>query len=130
MSKNEQANPHLFASLKEKRKQGELSSKRLRQCMPLLALFVLHPSPAAIAQQPTSPPPVHLTAEQDHQRTMGLLHITTLRPGRAGNPDSPNPANYDESKANPFPDLPADALGLTPGVCLHISLHSLSWRNI
>jgi hypothetical protein len=52
------------------------------------------------------PPVVHLTAEQDHQRTMDLLHITTIRHGRSGNPDSPYAANYDESKANPFPDLP------------------------
>jgi len=53
------------------------------------------------------PAPVHLTAEQDHQRMMELLHITVLRPGADGyHPDAPNAANYDESKANPFPDLP------------------------
>jgi len=107
MSGNPQVNPHLFPSF-----------KRLRQSMPVLALFVLYTSPAAIAQEPpstnTPPPPVHLTAEQDHQRTMDLLHITTLRPGRSGNPDSPNAANYDESKANPFPDLP-DPLILNNG---------------
>lgn len=51
------------------------------------------------------PPVVHLTAEQDHQRTMDLLHIATIRHGRSGSPDSPYAANYDESKANPFPDL-------------------------
>jgi hypothetical protein len=55
-------------------------------------------------------PPVQMTAAQDHQRLMELLHITALRPGADGNhPDAPNAANYDESKANPFPDLP-DAL--------------------
>ena len=37
---------------------------------------------------------------------MDLLQITTLRPGRSGNPDAPNAANYDESKANPYPKLP------------------------
>ncbi len=37
---------------------------------------------------------------------MELLSITTLRPGRSGKPDAPNAANYDESKANPVPDLP------------------------
>ncbi len=52
-------------------------------------------------------PPVRLTAEQDHKRMMNLLHITSLRPGRDGmNPQSKNYANYDEAKANPYPNLP------------------------
>jgi hypothetical protein len=38
---------------------------------------------------------------------MDLLGITSLRPGLNGsNPQAPNYANYDESKANPFPKLP------------------------
>jgi hypothetical protein len=75
----------------------------------------------ALAQDDTKldanslPPPVKLTAQQDHQRMMELLHITSLRPGRNGmNPRSPNYANYDESKANPYPDLP-DPLVLKNG---------------
>jgi hypothetical protein len=44
-------------------------------------------------------PPVRLTAEQDHQRMMDLLHITSLRRGADGDPKSPNAANYDEEKA-------------------------------
>jgi len=61
------------------------------------------------------PPPVQLTAQQDHQRMMELLQITSLRPGRNGmNPKAPNYANYDESKANPYPDLP-DPLVLKNG---------------
>jgi hypothetical protein len=52
-------------------------------------------------------PPVQLTTQQDHQRTMELLKITSLRQGANGsNPNAPNYANYDESKANPFPNLP------------------------
>jgi hypothetical protein len=52
-------------------------------------------------------PPVHLTAEQDHQRMMDLLHITSLRPGAdPNNLQAPNAVNYDESKANPYPKLP------------------------
>jgi hypothetical protein len=48
-----------------------------------------------------------MTAEQDHQRLMNLLNINSLRPGANGNnPQSPNAANYDESKANPYPNLP------------------------
>lgn len=37
---------------------------------------------------------------------MALLGIDSLRPGPSGNPSSPNAANYDESKANPCPELP------------------------
>ena len=58
--------------------------------------------------------PVNLTAEQDHARMMKLLHIDSLRTGPSGNPDSPNAANSDESKANPYPDLP-DPLILDSG---------------
>src|SRR5689334_18143483 len=55
------------------------------------------------------------TAAQDHQQMMDQLHITSIRPGRNGNnPESPNYANYDEAKANPFPTLP-DALTLKNG---------------
>jgi hypothetical protein len=59
-------------------------------------------------------PPVHLTAEQDHQRMMDLLHIASLRRGVDGDPKSPHAANYDETKANPYPKLP-DALTLKNG---------------
>jgi hypothetical protein len=46
---------------------------------------------------------------------MDLLGIKELRPGRNGsNKDAPNYANYDESKANPFPTLP-DPLVLNNG---------------
>ncbi|MEN6575975.1 MAG: acetylxylan esterase [Phycisphaerales bacterium] len=63
----------------------------------------------------TLPEPMKLTAEQDHQRTMDLLGITTLRRGANGsNPQAPNHANYDESKANPYPNLP-DPLTLRNG---------------
>ena len=55
-----------------------------------------------------------LTAEQDHQRLLGVLHIKALRPGVSGDPKAPNPANYDEAKANPAPALP-DPLKLNDG---------------
>ena len=45
---------------------------------------------------------------------MDQLGIKALRPGPSGNENAPNHANYDESKANPFPDLP-DALTLKNG---------------
>ncbi|MGI4727488.1 MAG: hypothetical protein ACRYGB_02870 [Janthinobacterium lividum] len=60
-------------------------------------------------------PPLNLTAEQDHQLMMDKLHIKSLRPGADGNhPEAPNAANYDEAKANPYPNLP-DALTLKNG---------------
>lgn len=37
---------------------------------------------------------------------MARLGIRVLRPGRSPQPGGPNAANYDESKANPFPDYP------------------------
>ena len=63
----------------------------------------------------TMPSPVKLSPQDDHQRLMDVLHITEVRRGRDGNnKDSPYYANYDESKANPYPDLP-DPLMLKNG---------------
>ena len=51
----------------------------------------------------------------DHKKMMELLKITSIRPGANGNdPTAANAANYDESKANPYPNLP-DALQLKNG---------------
>ena len=66
-------------------------------------------SAARVAQTPQAvpaAPPVELTAQQDHQRLMGLLGITSLRPGPSGNPKAPNAANLDEAKATPYTSLP------------------------
>lgn len=57
---------------------------------------------------------VGLTAEQDHQNMMKQLGIKSLRPGPSGNENAANHANYDESLANPCPQLP-DALTLKNG---------------
>jgi hypothetical protein len=84
----------------------------------IAALFSLLLFPVSLLSQQTAsspyPPVVHLTAEQDHQRMVDLLGIKTIRPGRVGNADSPFAANYDESKANPYPELP-DPLVLANG---------------
>ena len=65
---------------------------------------------------PAAPPPVHLTAEQDRRRMLDLLGIkeTQLRRPPDGNAKSPNATNYDESKANVYPNLP-DPLVLKNG---------------
>jgi len=61
-----------------------------------------------------APPRVTFTADQDHQNMMDQLGIKALRPGPSGNEKAPNHANYDESKANPYPNLP-DPLTLNDG---------------
>jgi hypothetical protein len=98
---------------------NNLGSIRLSLGLLLLASIVHPPAhsayPLAQSAAGTLPPPVQLTAEQDHQRIMGLLHIASLRQGADGNnPQAPNAANYDESKANPYPNLP-DPLVLKNG---------------
>ena len=72
---------------------------------------------AASAQdaKPADPAPLQLTAQQDHKLMMEALKIESLRRGADGrNRNAPNAANYDESKANPYPDLP-DPLTLKNG---------------
>ena len=45
---------------------------------------------------------------------MDQLGIKALRPGPSGNEKAPNHANYDQAKANPYPDLP-DPLTMNDG---------------
>lgn len=52
------------------------------------------------------PEMVSFTAQQDHDNMMKQLGIQELRPGPSGNEADPNHANYDESLANPCPQLP------------------------
>ncbi len=69
----------------------------------------------AVAVAAAVPPPVELTAEQDHRLMMEKLGVSQIRQGANGrDPDAPNAANYDESKANPYPGLP-DPLTLANG---------------
>jgi hypothetical protein len=71
-----------------------------------LALLAFMISPA-YQKAGELPAPAQLTAQEDRQRLMDLLHITSLRRGADGrNAQAPNAANYDESKANPYPTLP------------------------
>ena len=68
----------------------------------------------ALAQNSATPSPVTLTAEQDHQNMMDQLGIKALRPGPSGDEKAANHANYDESLANPFSNLP-DPLTMSDG---------------
>jgi len=66
-----------------------------------------------------------LSAE-DHHKMMALLGIKSLRPGRNGmDPNAPNYANYDEARANPYPNLP-DPLILKNGQKVTTAQ---MWRN-
>jgi hypothetical protein len=67
-----------------------------------------------ISRSQGTKPPVTFTAEQDQQNMMSQLGIKALRPGPSGNENAPNHANYDESKANPYPNVP-DPLTLNDG---------------
>src|SRR5277367_3161689 len=96
---------------------------RLRAMLGFRRLFVgsmLTFAIAAVATAQTNPPTgdfpplTHFTAEQDHQNMMDQLGIRTLRPGPSGDEKAPNHANYDESLANPYPDLP-DVLTMKNG---------------
>jgi hypothetical protein len=72
-----------------------------------LLFFALAASTSAQDAKPTDPAPLQLTAQQDHKLMMEALKIESLRRGADGmNRNAPNAANYDESKANPYPDLP------------------------
>jgi hypothetical protein len=94
----------------------------------LFSASLVNPS-ARAADPPASelPPPVQLTAQQDHQRIKELLKITTLRPGaNPRDPNATNAVNYDESKANPYPNLP-DPLVLKNGQ--KVTTAEMWWRQ-
>ena len=76
---------------------------------PLVWLATLLACGSLAGQQPCGsglPEPKNWTAEEDHQNMMDQLGIKALRPGPSGREGAPNPANYDESTANPYPNLP------------------------
>src|SRR6266566_3694270 len=82
-------------------------------CTCVAGLLAFFPVAITLGQQ-TPPQPRNWTAAEDHQNMMEQLGIQALRPGPSGNATAPNHANYDESTANPFPDLP-DVLKLKTG---------------
>ncbi len=90
-----------------------------------LLIAVLFTPIMILAQSTTEP--IHLTAEQDHQRMMRLLNITSLRPGVDGNNrNAPNAVNYDESKVEQNPKLP-DPLVLKNGQ--HVDSADVWWNQ-
>jgi enterochelin esterase-like enzyme len=75
----------------------------------ILGLTIIR-TPVAYGESPEeaskAKPPVVFTTQEDHRNMLDQLGITKLRPGRNANADAPNAANYDEAKANPYPELP------------------------
>src|SRR5262249_4089109 len=116
------------AATVRERTEGDLMKHRGIPLVICVSAFVLALAPlqnhAQSTQQPAQPPapgrgqptPHHLTIQQesqeDQQRVMAQLHIGSLRPGV--NARVLGATNYDETKANPYPDLP-DALTLKNG---------------
>ena len=90
---------------------------------PAVHAFGQAPAPV-VPQQPPPPRPaftptpemlaIQAASEKDHQRVMDELGIKQLRPGVDADPKSPHAANYDESKASVYPNLP-DPLVLNDG---------------
>lgn len=69
---------------------------------------------------------LHALSQMDHREMMAQLGITELRPGANGNDmNAPNAVNYDESKANPYPDLP-DPLTFRNGTPVQTAAE---WKN-
>ncbi len=72
-------------------------------------------SPADSIARRRSADSIRELTELDYKQMLSQLGIQSIRPGANGNnPQAPNAANYDEAKANPFPDLP-DPLVLKNG---------------
>ena len=78
---------------------------RLRFASAALLLLFLSSASCLISQAG-----IQAANEKDHQRLLDLAGIKQLRPPSSNDPKSANPTNYDESKANQFPKLPAPLL--------------------
>ncbi len=72
----------------------------------LLAISADGILPAQQSKPQSASGPEGWTTKEDHQHMMSQLGIRKLRPGPSGREGVPNSANYDEAKANPFPNLP------------------------
>jgi hypothetical protein len=92
-------------------------------CLLFISLMIVS---YAASQNTDLPQPVQLSSEQDLARIRELLGVKAQRPGKDGmNPSNKNYANYDESKANPYPNYP-DALALKNGQKVTTAEQ---WRN-
>ena len=80
--------------------------KRLLFFLLVLSFSLVIRAQGVIIDSSKYPRIVTFTAQQDHDKMMQQLGIKKVRPGPSGNESAPNHANYDESLANPCPQLP------------------------
>lgn len=99
-----------------RKSRSEINGILNKIIMKRITYLLLLCSAGLMAQEARSqnPTPVTFTATQDHQNMMDQLGIKALRPGPSGDEKAANHANYDESLANQFPNLP-DVLTLKNG---------------
>src|SRR5215467_12711434 len=98
-------------------------NRRSRYFARLMASWLM--SGLSFASQSAPVSPVHLTSEQDHQRMLELMGITSLRSGPSSDPKAPNAANTDESKVPPY-SLP-DPLVLKNGQ--RVTFPEMWWKQ-
>jgi hypothetical protein len=72
----------------------------------LFLIFILMVTQGFAQMTPQTRDSLRALSQLDHQLMMKQLGITKLRPGPSGNPDAPNAANSDESKAKQYTSLP------------------------
>ena len=88
--------------------------KKISLALPITGILMILAPIGDILAQESHQPPACLSAEEDRQNMMDQLGIAELRPGRNADANAQNAANYDESLANPYPELP-DLLTLNNG---------------
>lgn len=81
----------------------------------LLVALAAHAQPRMSVADSLRRDSINKATLQDYNQMLNQLQITSLRPGVNGSkPEAANFANYDEAKANPYPNLP-DPLVLKNG---------------
>jgi len=74
-------------------------------CLAVISTMVVSASAQVNRQAIDS---IRQLSQLDHKNMLKQLNIDSIRPGAngSGDPNAPNAANYDEAKANPYPNLP------------------------
>jgi hypothetical protein len=117
----------------------KLSSYRWMELTALTFVLTLPGHSQAAQNRPeTVPPPpprftptpeqqaIQAASQKDHQRVMDELGIKELRPPVSSDPNAPNPANFDESKADVYAKIP-DPLVLNNGA--HVTTTKMWWSE-
>jgi len=74
----------------------------------LVSVFIIANAFAQFGLSQAARDSINKLTQQDYKKMLALLKIDSIRQGANGNdPKAANAVNYDEAKANPFPNLPA-----------------------